>query len=95
FDFLHEDGVTVELLGPISEPTPAGPGLRFLRSPPNDADMMLGTFPPPGKGGWSESHTINGHSITFRLRYGNVRFMFTGDMNQESMARMRAALPGA
>lgn len=95
FDFLHEDGVTVELLGPISEPTPAGPGLRFLRTPPNDADMMLGTFPPPGKGSWSESHTINGHSITFRLRYGNVRFMFTGDMNQEAMARMRAALPNA
>jgi len=95
FDFLHEDGVTVELLGPISEPTPDGPGLRFLRSPPNNADMMLGTFPPPGKGSWSESHTINGHSIAFRLRYGNVRFMFTGDMNQESMARMRAALPNA
>ena len=95
FDFLHEDGVTVELLGPISEPTPNGSGLRFLRSPPNNADMMLGTFPPPGKGSWSESHTINGHSIAFRLRYGNVRFMFTGDMNQESMARMRAALPNA
>ncbi|HEY0622620.1 hypothetical protein [Sphingomonas sp.] len=95
FDFLREDGVTVELLGPISEPTPAGPGLRFLRKPPGNADMMLGTFPPPGKGSWSESHTINGHSIAFRLRYGNVRFMFTGDMNQESMARMRAALPDA
>lgn len=96
FDFLTGEGVTVELLGPISEPTPNGPGLRFLRTPPNDADMMLGvTPPPPGRGSWSDSHTINGHSITFRLRYGNVRFMFTGDMNQESMARMRAALPGA
>lgn len=95
FDFLDDEEVTIELLGPITEATPAGPGLRFLRKPPDDADMMLGTFPPPGEKGWSESHTINGHSITFRLRYGNVRFMFTGDMNQESMARLRSALPDA
>jgi len=95
FDFLHNsEEVRIELLGPISEATPDGPGLRYLRAPPDDASLMLGTV-PAGGGSWSASHTINGHSITFRLSYRNVRFMFTGDLNQEAGARMRAAIPGA
>lgn len=93
FDFLNDEEVRVELLGPISENTPAGPGLRFLRSPPKGAELMLGTVASSG-GSWSASHTINGHSIAFRLRYRNVRFMFTGDLNQESGERLRNALPG-
>lgn len=40
-------------------------------------------------GAFSVSHTINDHSIAFRLSYGNVRFNLTGDLNQESMALMR------
>ncbi|WP_066799117.1 ComEC/Rec2 family competence protein [Sphingomonas soli] len=94
FDFLAEDGVTIEMLGPIAEETPAGPGLRFLKDPPDDASLMLGTIQASG-GSWSASHTINGHSIAFRLRYGNVRFLLTGDMNQEAGQRLREALPGA
>lgn len=92
FDFLQDETVRVELIGPISEPTPAGPGLRFLRQPPDHAELMLGTVATSG-GSYSSSHTINGHSIGFRLRYGNVRFLLTGDMNQEAMHRLRAALP--
>jgi len=93
FDFLHDEDIEVELLGPITEPTVAGPGLAFLRDPPDDAGLLLGLQPTARQGGYSASHTINGHSISFRLRFGNVRFLLTGDLNQESMQRLREALP--
>lgn len=95
FDFLSEDGITVELLGPVVEDTPGGPGLRFLRKPEDDAGLMLGNARVGSKPSWSASHTINGHSIAFRMRYGNVRFLLTGDMNKESAQRLREAMPGA
>lgn len=95
FDFLSAEGISVEVHGPITETVNGNPALRFLRTPPKDAALMVGTVPAEGKGSISASHTINGHSINFRLRYGNVRFLMTGDMNHESMARMRAALPDA
>lgn len=94
FDFLAADNISVELLGPITENIDGEVGLRFLSEPPDDANLMLGTVAAPG-GSLSASHTINGHSINFRLRYGNVRFLFTGDMNQEAGQRLREALPGA
>ncbi len=99
FDFLN-DGVddesrrvTVELLGPITERVGGHTGLRLLRSPPDDANLMVGDIAKPDKGSYSASHTINGHSINFRLRFGNVNFMLTGDMNQQSMHRLREANP--
>jgi beta-lactamase superfamily II metal-dependent hydrolase len=95
FDFLADEGIAVELLGPITEPTPQGPGLAFLHDPPDDAGLMLGVDPAASPGAYSDSHTINGHSISFRLRLGNVRFLLTGDLNQESMHRLHAALPNA
>jgi hypothetical protein len=94
FDFLDDEDVRIEVLGPISEQTPNGPGLRSLTAPPDEARLMLGTVAVGGGGSWSASHTINGHSIAFRLSYGNVRFMFTGDLNQEAGARLREAIPG-
>lgn len=95
FDFLADEAITVDVLGPITHPTAAGPGLEYLGTPPHDADLMNGLKPTARRGAPSASHTINGHSIGFRLRYGNVRFMMTGDMNQQAMERMRQALPDA
>ncbi len=95
FDFLDEEGIAVEMLGPIVEPVAGAPGLAFLSKPSDDADLMLGVKPDKARGAWSASHTINGHSIALRLRYGHVRFLLTGDMNQEAMARLREALPDA
>lgn len=95
FDFLHDEGIEVELLGPIAETVGGALALKFLRDPPDDADLMLGTEPANEKGALSASHTINGHSINFRLRHGNVRFLFTGDMNQEASQRLRDAKPAA
>ncbi|MFY9574911.1 MAG: competence protein, partial [Blastocatellia bacterium] len=34
--------------------------------------------------GQSASHTINGHSVIFRLNYGSFNFLFTGDLNDEA-----------
>lgn len=95
FDFLKDEGIGVELLGPVTEDVGGELGLAFLTAPPDDAALMLGPKPGPPSQSWSASHTVNGHSITFRLRFGNVRFLMTGDMNEESMRRMREALPDA
>lgn len=92
FDFLEEEGITVELQGPFPGEVPDPDGgeavaaLPFLHEPPESAELHLGEH--GGGGSLSASHTINGHSVAFRLTYGNVRFCFTGDLNQESMQRM-------
>ena len=93
FDFLKEDGLEVEVLGPITRDIAGKPALKGLRAPRKDANIALGGA--GGTGAMSPSHTINGHSISFRLRYGNVRFLMTGDLNQESMGLLRDALPDA
>jgi hypothetical protein len=98
FDFLNENvddshKITVELLGPVTEEADGHTALRFLRNPPDDANLMVGDRAEPDTGSYSASHTINGHSINFRLRYRNINFMFTGDMNQQSMQRLREANP--
>lgn len=94
FDFLNAEGIKVELLGPITETVGGKTALAFFAAPPDDAELMLGAKPAASHS-WSASHTVNGHSVSFRLHYGNVRFLFTGDMNEESMHRLRQALPGA
>lgn len=40
--------------------------------------------------GLSISHTINGHFIVLKLSYGNVRFLFGADFNEESQERLLA-----
>ena len=92
FDFLKGEGLAVDLFGPVTETIGGKPALEFLRSPKKDVSIILGSTPAE-RGSFSASHTVNGHSINFRLRQGNVRFLFTGDMNQESMQRMREQLP--
>jgi len=80
FDFLAAEGITTQVLGPIVEQVKGKDALRFLKT--------------PGSGGLSASHTINGHSIVLRVTFGNVRFLFGADLNDESeqllLARARA-----
>jgi len=96
FDFLTADGISVDVHGPITEDVTAGatsrPGLRFLRKPKGPA---LHNAPAVTTGSYSASHTVNGHSIAFRLNYGNVRFYFTGDMNQPSMRMLLDKVPAS
>lgn len=85
FDFLAEDGVKVEILGPVTTTidTPAGkrPALPWLHEPSRSFEEKLTDK-------LSASHTINGHSITLRVTVGNVRFLLGGDLNAESMASL-------
>jgi beta-lactamase superfamily II metal-dependent hydrolase len=73
FDFL-DPNLQVKVLGPITDEIDGRPALRFLRV--------------PGRRSLSDSHTINGHSIVLRLSYGNVRFLFGADLNEESEQRL-------
>lgn len=95
FDFLREPNLDVEVLGPITRDIAGQPGLLGLGGPGNNANIELGDPDRTPSSTMSVSHTINGHSIAFRLRYGNVRILFTGDLNQESMQMLREALPDA
>lgn len=91
---LGEKNLAIEPLGPTTSKIAGGPALEFLRAPAPDPELHL-LGPDAPRGALSASHTINGHSIAFRLVYKNVRFLFTGDLNQESMARLAAAKPDA
>jgi hypothetical protein len=100
FDFLGEEGITVELQGPFEERT-TDPvtgqlvqALPFFHTPPKSAELSLSNG-ESRMGSISASHTINGHSLAFRLTYGNVRFNFTGDMNKESMALTASRIPSS
>ncbi len=86
FSFLNSPKWRIEVLGPITEEVGGKPALLFLGEPPKgprvgheslnleDADFT----------GVSASHTINGHSIVFRLVYGGFSFLFSGDLNDEA-----------
>ncbi len=92
FGFLGS-GIKVELQGPftakVNDNGAERDALPFLHQPPKTALIHLEEGTSPASQTFSASHTINGHSVAFRLTYGNVRFNFTGDLNQESMALMR------
>jgi beta-lactamase superfamily II metal-dependent hydrolase len=63
--------------------------IEFLREPPKDDNISVTGFDPAARA-FSASHTINGQSITLRVRYGNVRFFLGGDLSQQAMAAMNA-----
>jgi hypothetical protein len=80
FDFFDGDGLKVEVLGPIPVFLPNGrPALPFLGKPQEAPHLGNKVFQ-----GNSASHTINGHSVVLRITYGNVRFLFAADLNQQA-----------
>lgn len=86
FDFLTTDDLEIDVLGPITTQVAGKPALKFLGNPPKGPrigheSLALGE---EGFTGLSASHTINGHSIVFRLRYGGFSYLFCGDLNDES-----------
>ena len=78
FDFLAEDGIAVEVLGPLETQAGNVSGLAFLAEPKEGKPLAHLDFEP---GSLSASHTINGHSVVLRLQFGNVRMLFAGDLN--------------
>ncbi|MDM4767213.1 MBL fold metallo-hydrolase [Pelomonas sp. SE-A7] len=86
FDFFNEAGVRIECLGPLVKKVGGKPALPFLGEPPKGpriGDEATSDKPLASKGK-SASHTINGHSIVFRLSYGGFSYLFCGDLNDES-----------
>lgn len=81
FDFLADENINVAVLGPLVEKINQRPALKFLRTPKKSVVVTEQEKP---SGSYSASHTINGHSVILRLQYGNVSFMFAGDLNEEA-----------
>jgi ribonuclease BN (tRNA processing enzyme) len=73
FDFLSGEGFEILVLGPVEEIVDAKPALRILRD---------------DRGAQSASHTINGHAVVLKLRYGNVRMLLGGARDVEGSQRL-------
>ncbi len=86
FDFLQAESISVQVFGPIITKVGAVKGLKFLGKPPGGPRIGQESLNLEGVGfkGSSASHTINGHSIIFRLNYGGFNFLFSGDLNDEA-----------
>lgn len=86
FDFLNDEGIKVEVLGPLTEQINGDAALRFLGEPPKGPRVGHEAFNVTEEEfrGHSASHTINGHSIVLRLTYGGFSFLLTGDLNDQS-----------
>jgi beta-lactamase superfamily II metal-dependent hydrolase len=74
-ELADEEGVSIKVLGPITDTVEGRPALRMLKKPGSSTSF-------------SASHTVNGHSIVLKLTYGNVRFLFGADLNEESEERL-------
>ncbi|HEX7344879.1 MAG TPA: MBL fold metallo-hydrolase, partial [bacterium] len=86
FDFFKGSDLEISVLGPILTEKDGVRGLKFLGTPPKGPRIGHESLNLDEKDfkGFSASHTINGHSIVFRLRYGGFSFLFTGDLNDEA-----------
>jgi beta-lactamase superfamily II metal-dependent hydrolase len=87
FDFLGDEDLELEVLGPILTREDGVEGLRFLGEPEKGPRIGLNSVedPPDDRfSGISASHTINGHSVVLRLTYGGFSFLFSGDLNEEA-----------
>jgi hypothetical protein len=93
FDFLKDEDIKVEVLGPIPTEIDGVEGLKFLGNPPKGPRIGHESLnlDEEGFSGESASHTINGHSIVFRLSYGQFNFLFTGDLNDEAARTLTRA----
>ncbi len=71
FKLYESEGLKVDVIGPIEETVGGKPALKMLHESPQSSS-------------YSASHTVNGHSVVLRMTYGNVRFLFAADLNEES-----------
>jgi beta-lactamase superfamily II metal-dependent hydrolase len=86
FEFFNQGDLQISVLGPFVTKKGSVTGLKFLGNPPKGPrigheSLDLGDA---GFTGFSASHTINGHSVVFRLKYGGFSYLFTGDLNDEA-----------
>lgn len=86
FAFFNSGDLKIEVLGPLAERVQGKPALKFLGTPPKGPRLGHESIAtePLDDGSYSASHTINGHSIVFRIVYGGFSFLFCGDLNDEA-----------
>ncbi len=90
FSFLADEKIEVKVLGPFVRNIEGKPSLPLLHEPPKtppietEEEDITSEDPFVGNKNYSSSHTINGHSIVLQLKYGNLHYMFSGDLNQEA-----------
>lgn len=80
FGFLAAEGIDVRVLGPVPIGRGTRRGLPLLSTPP----PRVGPASDRRSTSVSASHTINGHSVVLLVRYGDVRFLLAGDLNEEA-----------
>jgi beta-lactamase superfamily II metal-dependent hydrolase len=86
FGFLAPENVRVDVFAPLPEIIGGKPALKFLRDPPDGPRIGHESTNTTSleSGSLSASHTINGHSIVFRLAFGAFSYLFAGDLNDEA-----------
>ncbi len=86
FDFFNNADLKISVLGPFMVEQDGIQGLKFLGNPPKGPRVghdSLSLNEEDFKG-LSASHTINGQSIVFQLRYKGISYLFCGDLNDEA-----------
>jgi beta-lactamase superfamily II metal-dependent hydrolase len=89
FSFLHDEDINIKVLAPFTEQISGVPSLPMLGPPPKQISLEATEEVANSTKTYSASHTINGHSIVLQMQYGNVRFLFTGDLNQDSSLELQ------
>ncbi|MFN9040500.1 MAG: competence protein, partial [Planctomyces sp.] len=86
FNFFKSNDLEISVLGPRLTEKNGVTGLKFLGNPPRGPRIGHESLSLDQSGfkGCDASHTINGHSIVFRLRYGGFSYLFSGDLNDEA-----------
>lgn len=86
FDFVKDEGIETAVFGPIPTKLDGKVGLKFLGEPEKGPRISHEAFNLDTSGFKckSVSHTINGHSIVLKIKYGDFSFLLSGDLNEES-----------
>jgi beta-lactamase superfamily II metal-dependent hydrolase len=86
FNFFNNGDLKIGVLGLLVENIDGKPALKFLGQPPKGPRVGQDSLALSEDefSGHSASHTINGHSIVFRLVYGGFSYLFCGDLNDEA-----------
>lgn len=86
FAFFNKGDLRIEVLGPLTATVDGKPALKFLGDPPEGPRIGHESLAADDGNfsGHSAAHTINGHSVVFRLVYGGFSYLFTGDLNNEA-----------
>jgi ribonuclease BN (tRNA processing enzyme) len=82
FQFTENEGISIEVLGPLAEAIDGEKLLPWLHKSPTGKSL-------------SGSHTINGNSVILKLEYDKVRILFGADLNRESELHLMDAYPKA